>query len=372
MKKVLIIYRYLPQYRVEFYNGLKNALDEHNIELQLIYGSTNKVEALRNDEVDIKWARFIPNIYFRLGKIEIIWQPCLKHTKNKDLIIVEGANRLILNYILMITRHISKFKLGVWGHGRDMQTVKNSIQNRFKSLFLNQCDCYFAYTYGVKDYLIEHKFPEDRIVIVQNAIDTSELKKQYQNIKDSEIEELKAQFGIIGSNTGIYCGGMYPEKRIDFILEACKKVKKEISDFHIIFIGSGIDSDKVQSASIQNHWIHYIGPKFGTERVKFFKISSIQIMPGLVGLGILDSFVMEAPMITTDYPYHSPEIEYLMSGFNGIMTRNSLDEYSQTIIDVLKTKKYNELIEGCRISTEKYTINNMVDNFKNGIISLMN
>jgi L-malate glycosyltransferase len=368
MKKVLIIYRFLPQYRVEFYNGLKKALVEKNIELQLIYGKTSKVEALRNDEVDIDWAQYIPNRTLKLGKIELIWQPCLKNIKGKDLIIVEGANKLILNYILMFARHFSRFSLGIWGHGRNMQIAKNSIRNRFKYLFLNKCDCYFAYTKGVKDLLLMQNFPENKVVIVQNAIAIGETRDYYINISDLEVKDLKNQLGIEGSNVGIFCGGMYPEKRIDFILKVICKVRKEIPDFHMIFIGSGIDSDKVKNASENNDWIHYVGTKFGKDRVKYFKMSAIQLMPGLVGLGVLDSFVMETPMLTTDYPYHSPEIEYLGNGINGIITRNNLDNYTDMVIEVFKSKKYLELIDGCKESAKKYTVENMVKNFTDGII----
>jgi len=67
----------------------------------------------------------------------------------------------------------------------------------------------------------------------------------------------------------------------------------------MIFIGSGIESYKVLEASKSYDWIHYVGSKFGEERIKYFRISLIQIMPYSVGLGILDSFAMETPMITT-------------------------------------------------------------------------
>lgn len=368
MKKALIIYRFLPHYRREFYNGLKDALEKEGVELQLVYGKTNKVEALRNDEIDLDWATYKPNYYMKLGKIELLWQPCLKDMKGQDILIVEQANKLIINYIFMLIRHVSKFKLGVWGHGRNMQIKQNSLRNRFKNLFLNSCDVYFAYTKGVKDFLVDNGFPAKKVVVVQNAIETSELRKCYLDTSNEEVEELKAGFGISGTNVGIFCGGMYAEKRIDFMLEVCKKVKTEVPDFHMLFIGAGVEAWKVEQASKEYAWIHYVGPKLGLDRVKYFKLASVQLMPGLVGLGVLDSFVLEAPMFTTEYPYHSPEIEYLENGFNGYMTKNTFEDYSNTVIEVLRTGQYNTLKEGCIKSAEKYTINNMVENFKNGIL----
>jgi L-malate glycosyltransferase len=369
--KVLFIYKFLPQYRVDFFQQLKDALLKQNIELQLIYGKSKGNDALKNDEVDINWGKYIPNKRFGIGKFILIWQPCLKHIKGNDLVIVQLENKLLINYYLMFARHFSSYKLGYWGHGRNMQANISNLRNKFKYLYLYRCNWWFAYTESVRKEVVKHYFPENKITVVQNAIDTLKLKKWYAEINQADLDNLKYQLGITSSKTGIYCGGMYLEKRIDFILEVCYKVKKEIPDFHMIFVGAGIESDKAIEASKTDEWIHYIGPKFGKDRIQYFKISSIQLMPGLVGLGILDSFALETPIITTNYPYHSPEIDYLQNGVNGLMTNNNNDDYSKAIIDILKTEKYLDLIEGCKMSSDKYTVENMVENFKNGILSCL-
>src|ERR1035437_7110061 len=371
MKRIIIVSKFLIQYRKEFFNLLKIDLAKHGIELELIYGKITNTDALKRDEVDIEWAKFIPNKRLKIGKTELLWQPCLKYLKDKDMVIVESASSQIINYYSMIARHFSKYKLAFWGHGRNLQEDIGSLRNRFKYLFINECDWWFGYTKGTKNFLLANNYPESKITVVQNAIDTLSLMKYYSDIKECEINELKDQLGIMGSNTGIFCGGMYPEKRLDFILEICQRVKIEIPEFNMIFIGSGIESDKVLEASNKNYWIHYVGPKFGKDRVKYFKISSIQIMPGLVGLGILDSFALESPIITTEYPFHSPEIEYLENGINGFITKDNLDDYSQTVIDTLKTKKYIDLIKGCKLSAEIYTVETMLENFKNGVLSCL-
>jgi glycosyltransferase involved in cell wall biosynthesis len=371
MKRVLIIYKFLPQYRKEFLNMLKVALAKNSIELELIYGKNSNTDALKRDEIDINWAKFIPNKRLRIRKTELLWQPCLKYLKDKDLVIVEGANRLILNYYLMIGRHFSKYKLAFWGHGRSLQLDIDNWRNRFKYLFINKCDWWFGYTNETKNFLIIKKYPESKITVVHNAIDTLSLRSYYSDIKEDEITELKDQLGIKNCKTGIYCGAMYPDKNLDFILETCLRVKKEIPEFNMIFIGSGIESYKVLEASKSYDWIHYVGSKFGEERIKYFRISLIQIMPYSVGLGILDSFAMETPMITTFNPFHGPEIEYLENGINGILTKDNIDDYSQTVIDTFKTKKYIDLIEGCKSSVEMYTVETMVENFKNGVISCL-
>ena len=368
MRKVLIVQTSIRQYRKEFYEQLRQTLLKNDIELILITSRVNGAEALKNDEVEISWSYIVKNRTFKVIKLEFVWQTYLGFIKDVDLIIVENANKHLMNYFLAFYRHFAKFKFAYWGHGRNFKENTYSLKNRFKYFFATKVDWWFAYTSGVKQFLVERKFNPRKITVVQNAIDTSELRKSYLEIKDSEINHLKETLSISGDNVGIFCGAMYPERNISFVIEVCKIVQKKIPDFHVIFIGSGIDAVKVQKAARYNNWIHYIGSVFGLERVKYFKISNIQIMPFSVGLGVLDSFATETPLITIENAFHGPEIDYLENGVNGIITKNNFQEYSSAIINVFKNDRYKELKEGCKFSARKYTIQKMVNNFKQGII----
>lgn len=371
MKKIIIIHKFLPQYRKEFFIKLKEDLLKKDIELELIYGRRKNANALIKDEIDLEWAQYIPNKIIKIGNIELIWQPCLKYLKNKDLVIVESANKLLLNYYLIFARYYSKYKLAFWGHGRNLQENISSFRNQFKYIFTKKCDWWFGYTQGTKKILLTQGYPENKITVVQNAINTLELRKFYNDIEDVEIHHLINKLRIRNCKTAIYCGAMYPGKNLDFIIESCFRIKKEIPEFNMIFIGTGEEAYKVKEASDTYEWIHYVGSKFGNERVKYFKISLIQLMPFYVGLGILDSFAMETPLVTTSNPTHGPEIEYIEDGVNGLVSKDTIDEYSLTVINALKTGSYLNLIEGCEKSSKIYNIENMVENFTNGVISCL-
>ncbi|GAB4447272.1 MAG: hypothetical protein Fur0028_02140 [Bacteroidales bacterium] len=373
MRKVLILYKFLPQWRVDFFNLLREALYNENIELTLVYGKLKGEVSKKNDEVDLGWGVYVPNWFLKLGRIELILQPAFKQIKGADLIIVEQANKLLINYFLMIIRKFTKKKLAFWGHGLNLQSNSNSMGNKFKKLYSRQCDWWFAYTNNVSRIIQSFGYPVEKITVVQNAIDTIFLKKEYDNISYKEIVKLKSELNIGNGPIGLYCGGMYKEKRLDFILDACKKIKKEIRDFGMIFIGAGPEDYKIKEAALKYKWIHYVGTKFHTDKVPYFKMADVFLMPGLVGLAILDAFAMQLPIITTNYPYHSPEIEYLENGFNGKMTANSLEEYSNAVVTLLNEgAQLKHLKEGCKISAEKYTIERMVSNFKSGILKLFN
>ncbi|MCU0389772.1 MAG: glycosyltransferase family 4 protein [Thermoflexibacter sp.] len=373
MKKVVILYRFLPHYRVEFYNKLRATLLTEGIELHLIYGKSKNKQALKQNEVDLPWAKYVPHSVFDLFGINFIWQPYLKHIKNADLVIVEQANRLLFNYILMFYKPFRKFKLAFWGHGRNRQLEEQSFPNQFKRKFIKACDWWFSYTEGVKKYVIESGFDENRITVVQNAIDTINLSKHYDIIPETETEALRKKLNITTNHVCLFCGAIYKEKRIDFLLKACDKIKEQIPDFVMIVLGSGEDMTLIKDAQKSRPWLHFEGNKFGLERLPYFKISSLVLMPGLVGLVILDCLATKTPLVTTKYPFHSPEVEYLINGENGIITANNLNDYVSAIVETIKDEeKLAHLIEGCVKDRTTYNIDNMVINFKKGIIQCLN
>jgi glycosyltransferase involved in cell wall biosynthesis len=95
--------------------------------------------------------------------------------------------------------------------------------------------------------------------------------------------------------------------------------------------------------------LHALGPKFGAEKTLYVSLGKVWLMPGLVGLGVLDSFAYETPMVTTQLPYHSPEIDYLQDGVNGVIVRDSDNPqaYADAVHRVLSDLQYRDtLIQG--------------------------
>lgn len=372
MKKVIIIQQSLRQYRMDFFIGLRESLYLEGIELVLVYGKMKKSNNLSGDEIDLEWGKLIRNNYIKIMGVELVWQPCLNLIKDADLIIVEDASRLLINYFIMLKCRFSKCKFAFWGHGRNLQDTPSSLKNKIRYLFLRKADRWFAYTSGVKHFLVSKNVPENKITVVQNSFNTSGLISAYKKVDNQELKKLKKDLKIKGERIAIFCGTMYPNKRIDFIIETCLRVKKNIPDFHIIFIGNGIEKDKIIRAATSNEWIHYVGPKFNEDKIKYFKLAKIQLMPSAVGLGILDSFAMETPIITTQSSFHGPEIEYLENGINGIITKDNIIDYSNSIINGFETNRFFNLKQGCKRSAKIYTIERMINNFKTGIESCLN
>ncbi|NER84004.1 MAG: glycosyltransferase family 4 protein [Leptolyngbya sp. SIO1D8] len=373
MKKVLIIQRYLPHFRVEFFKRLKEECANKNIALSLVYGRLKGAEAMKIKEENLEAGIYAPVKEINFFNQKLFWHRCLQNLKGQDMIIVQQTNRELINYLLLLRRIFSKTKFAYIGHGRNMQVKTGSWRNRVKNFLIKKCDWWFAYNDNVKDYLTTQGYPPERITSFMNAIDTKSLILTYEDIGNAQVLTIKKELHIDSDNIGIFCGGLYKEKRINFLIEACIQIKSRIKDFHLIVLGSGVEEPKVRDYCEKFDWIHYPGPVHDDQRkAAYFKASKVFLLPGLVGLAILDSFAFQTPLITTDYPFHSPEIDYLKNEGNGIITKNNISEYVDSVVELLQNDtKMAKLIEGCRHSAGIYNLEGMVENFTTGIVKAL-
>jgi len=373
--KVVIIEMSLKHYRKPFFELLRERLAQDNIELVLIYGFPNKREAEKKDFVKIEWAHCIKNLYLKIGLRDLCWQPCLKLLRESDLVIVDQGSRLLINYVLF-SGHIFRFsKLCFWGHGKNFQGHNASVIGECLKRFMSRhVHWWFAYNDLSAKVVASLGYPASRITSVQNAIDTRRLVAAKQMVAQQKLDHIRHELGIKGDNICLYTGGMYPEKRFDFLLEACEKIKNTVQDFEMIFIGGGPEDSKVKEAAEKHKWVHYVGPRFDEEKVSYFMLSRLFLMPASVGLSILDAFALGTPLITTNNSGHGPEIDYLIDGVNGVIVRESNDPsvYAAQVSSLLKDDKAREkLIVGCRAARGKYTIEKMVERFADGVVKAL-
>lgn len=364
MKSVVIIQEHLPHYRVGFYEELYKLLEAQGCRLKLVY-SPNTANNLLAGSLD--WATPIPIQWFHsLG-----WQNVFGVTKNSDLVIFQQESKYLANYFLQAGSMISKQKVAFWGHGRNFQSESASILGerikRFASIF---CDWWFAYNDLSAAVVRDFGFPAGRITSVQNSIDTRLISQVHARTTPNDLQQLRSSLGITSENVAVFTGGLYREKRLPFLFEACGIIRKSIPDFELLIIGKGPEAGFVSEMTSRHAWVHFVGPKSDEEKVPYWMLSKVLLMPGLVGLVVLDSFALGVPMITTDYPYHSPEISYLQDGVNGLVVSPWPDPiaYAERTIQLLKDPdRLLELQKNALADAERYSVQKMAENFAGGI-----
>lgn len=372
-RTVVIIQRVLPHYRVAFFSLLSHSLRNQGVRLRVLYGQELPGSVPQSVHPNEEWAEYIPNHYWSVCGVELVWQSCLWRIGASDLVIVEQANRLLVNYILILMRSLGNIRLAYWGHGRNLQSINRSnVRERIKQALLLPVDWWFTYTQLSTEIVRASGYPVERITVVENTINTDDFEQAIASVTGQQLDLIRDVLGPDSGPVALYCGGMYPDKQLPFLLKAALALHKKISNFRLILIGSGPDQNIVEHAAAEYSWIHYVGALYGLERAAYFLASDVMLMPGPAGLAIVDSFVARVPMITRDIPTHGPEIAYLEHDVNGVITSSSLDDFVAQIFDVLThPDRLAALRDGCSNSRARYTINSMVDNFSAGIISCL-
>lgn len=362
--KVVVIQRRMTHYRVAFFESLRKQLAERGLELVLAYGLGTDKEERKNDGGQIAWAKELPTHYFLGGRV--CYQPLGNACEDAAMLVVTLENKLICNLWHQFTP--VPYKVALWGHGANLQGNAASWREKFKRRVARRADWWFGYTEHSRPLIAKTGFAADRITVLNNAIDTAEMRSQFESINPSELANWRAAKKIGNGPLGIFLGSFYQEKRVEFLFEAAKAIRAQIPEFELLLVGAGPQKSVVEDFCAKHEWAHFAGMLKGREKVLALASATVMLNPGLVGLGILDSFVCEVPMLTTDCGLHSPEIVYLESGVNGLMTANTMDDYVRESVALLQNPdRLHEMKLACRHSGTQYTVENMARNFADGV-----
>lgn len=366
MPLVTIVQRRLTHYRLPLFQVMRTELRSSGIELRLLHGQGTKKEQMKGDAGHLPWAEQLPTRYLLDGRL--CWQPFLRRAAGSDLVIVTQENKLV-NNLLAIANPWRRPALAFWGHGRNMQAQQpDGALERFKRWTTNRVDWWFAYTELSADFVRTDGFPAARITVLDNSIDTGELRAAVELARSQPRATLRAGFGLGTGPVGLFLGSLYGDKRLPFLLEAARALHLQRPDFQLVIAGDGPERGWLERAAAGLPFVTYVGSVRGERKAQLLASADLMLNPGLVGLGILDAFVAGLPMFTTDCRLHSPEIAYLDNGRNGRMTPDSLTDYVQAILALLADPAAMARLQGgAREAGLHYSIEHMTERFCTGI-----
>lgn len=363
MKRVLVVQRRMTHYRVPFFEALRADLQRRSIELVLAHGRGTDEEESKADSGSVPWAQPLATQYLLGGRI--CYQPLGAVSKGCDMMVVALENKLVCN---LWHQFLGSRRVALWGHGGNLQGDARSWRERFKRVVARRADWWFGYTEMSRPLIGRSGFPQSRVTILNNSVDTAEMTRQFQSVTAEGRAQWRLRHGIGPGPLGIFLGSLYSEKRIDFLLRCAAAIREQVPGFEIALVGAGPQRADVEAFCAANPWAHFLGMQKGQDKVDALAAADVMLNPGLVGLGILDSFTCGVPMLTTDCGLHSPEIAYLASGENGLMTPDSEAAYVSAAVALLNDRnELQRLRDGCLASARQYTVENMARNFADGV-----
>lgn len=220
------------------------------------------------------------------------------------------------SFAAMAAAHLSKKKdvpLVVTCHGQlhfgnPLYDTIEKLYNRSLGRYVfEKADAIVALSSSDKNYISSFGIDKDKIAVIPNAIDPSELDRYY--FESEELESFKESYNLSGKRIVLFVGQIIRRKGISYLLKSIPAVLKDIKeDVSFVFVGKGDylrDSlCLVRDLGIEDHVI-FTGPVNARDLVAFYKISDIFVLPSLsegLPTSILEAMYFGLPVVSTDIP----------------------------------------------------------------------
>lgn len=355
MSRAMIVNPWMPQYRRPFFEELRRCLREEGVDLDIAYGQPDAELARRADTEDLSGAVPLRQRDLRVGSRGIsAWE--LPDLTDVDLLIVEQGIRHLSLYRALLSRPRG-CALALWGHGRTYTKPVSKIEAWIKRQVTLRADWFFAYTDGGRRHICSYGFPHDRVTVVQNS---QPMLVEPRTPALAGREE--------HAPTGLFIGGIDSSKRIELLLDAAVRIRQAVPDFRLVVAGRGAQEDLVRSAAQRHEWVEHVGFADNAAKAELARRATVLLMPGRVGLVVVDSMVFGLPLVTTTYPYHAPEIEYLLDTGTLTVTAETPEAFAHGVVDLMTAPaRMARLSERLQDMAPTYTLEAMVTNFAAGV-----
>jgi glycosyltransferase involved in cell wall biosynthesis len=367
--RAAIVQEFIQHYREPFYELLRARLADAGTELVLVH--SNSEDDVWQSTVALPWAHHVPEKRLRIGRREILYQPCRHLLRGCELVIVEQGSRHLINYLLFAEQAIGRRRVALWGHGRNFNTLDASpVGERLKEIGTRHAHWLFAYTDQSARIAEGVGVSSNHITIVRNASDTTALSAAVERIDARERRRTREAHGITGEHVGLYLGSLAPVKRLDYLLAASDEIRATVLDFELVVAGAGTEEPLVRRFAETRPWVHVVGARHGEDKARVLAVADVVMMPAAAGLVVLDSFAAGTPMAISSAWPHGPEVDYLDHGRNGLVVEDGGDarRYGAAVAELLRSPDVREkLADGCRRAAGEYTVEGMVERFAAGI-----
>lgn len=195
-----------------------------------------------------------------------------------------------------------------------------------------------------KELLLEHRFFKNPIISLTNGIDDF----YFQKVDGNDIRE---KYNLGDKKVLVYASRQSPEKNIEKVVKAFKRIHKEIPDSHLLLVGTG---PSVQSIKRRIHWyklqkhVTQTGYVSDMELLNIYKTSDVSCLYSWVeaeGLVLLESMAQGTPSVGANGCGIKDVIRHKKTGF----LVNNLNEFEKRVIQLFKDDDLRaELSKNCK------------------------
>ncbi|WJH37647.1 glycosyltransferase family 4 protein (plasmid) [Aliirhizobium terrae] len=277
----------------------------------------------------------VETIEFRVKKSLLVWQTSVfRYLSGRfDSVVIGHEFKFLSSLVILLASKLLRRPVFLWGFGYRKaygswdRGSKSGLWDRLALWAADRLallgDGYIAYTETGRAHLLSIGVPAERIGVVRNTIDVEEQIALSLRVANEDDEAIRSEFGLRSdAEVLLYVGRLVPRKDIDSLIRFAK-INQTISGppVDILIIGDGEERERLEAFADGAVNIRFLGAIDPTDirLARAMKLCRAVVIPGYLGLAVNHAFSHGRPVITRAHDFHSPEIEYLTDGRDGLI-----------------------------------------------------
>ena len=364
MSEVWIVQPYVPNYRVPFFEALTASLAHAGVTLRVVAGRPDAVQAKRGDASTPPWlVQTDDKVVSAFGRT-LTLSRTRQHWRNADAVIVPHMGSSMDALSALVWK--SGMKVGVWGHIASYTAKAHPVDAAIERWQLRRADRVFAYTPGGRTYATSVGVDPGQITTVMNTIDSTQLTRELALLTPDMLTTFREEKGIPDRAVLAYLGGLDSSKRIDLLADALEVLSYRGADVHVVVGGTGAD-ERLLRPAVDRGQVTLLGYVDAAQKAAMLAISTAVVNPGRVGLLAVDCLVARRVLVTTDFPWHAPELEYFESSSSLWIAGDDASSYADAMHAAVSGGNNEDSVTW----PAPPTLDEMVENFADGVVRML-
>jgi glycosyltransferase involved in cell wall biosynthesis len=349
---VLVIQEVVPHYRIPFFRSLADELGSRDLDLRVVSSSVLP----KVDELGFPHQR-VPTSRWGLSALGTIYR------ERPAVLVLPHSARFAP--VATTTRRLQSHgrKQLFWGMGlarryggaseRDRRPAAEAVRR----LMLSICDHYLSYTEISTTNILNSGYDATKITTLNNAVEALATPEQAMTAQRVPLQTL-------------FVASLVEDKEPLAAAAIVDRLRLLAPGASLHIVGDGPLRPQCEQAANGREWVHYHGPQRGQGLRELALASDIAIIPGRVGLALLEMASAGLPMATFAISRHGAEIAYLTDGINGLFLSGDINAAAKELGTLLTDRPTLERMRNEALKTaSEYTIQRMAANFADGVMA---
>jgi len=298
-----------------------------------------------------------------------------------DAVILGHELKFLSNWVVAALCRARGIPLILWGYGYHAprgigyRTQGSRTWSRLasgtKDRIAGMADGYLAYTDRGAERMRSLGLSCE-IFVVRPSVNVHVQIALHEQLKQEPRDALRRRLGLDpASIVFLYVGRLVEAKNVARLIELVAHLNATVTTPHPVearIIGGGECLDELRRQAADIDGVEVLGEIYDQERLApYFAASDALLLPGAAGITVTHAFSYGLPVLMANSPLHSPEADYVIDGYNGLVADDPRALFESARRFAADPQLRRELASGALATREQFSMEHMAEQFHSAV-----